>query len=205
MAITTIRGRRATTLAGGLVLATVLAACSGGSGAEGPSTGAKNPSAAPQASSGPEIANPKDAAAVDVCSLLSSEAATTLGVKLEGEKDSNGLKSSLPDACTWESPDGGSSKISLTAIDGRSIQVYYRNQSTYVDFKKLTIAGYPAVRANRNDPMVGGSCSVFLATKKNQTVMSASRLNARDTGTVDPCMKAKKALGLSLPSWPAAK
>ncbi len=53
--------------------------------------------------------------------------------------------------------------------------------------------------------MSGGSCDVFLASKKNQVVKSYFRLNAEDTGKVDPCDLSKKALKLSVSSWPAAK
>lgn len=197
--------RHAAAAGAGLILTMILTACSGGSGAEGtPGSNQTQQPATSQVSSGPEIANPKNATAMDVCSLLPGKAAGTLGVQSDGEKDSNDLKSSLPDACVWESPGSGATKISLTAIDDRSIQEYYDNSAQYADFKKLTIADYPAVRANKNDPMVGGSCYVFLASKRNQVVMSSARLNAKDTGKVDPCDMAKKALKLSVSSWPAA-
>ncbi len=53
--------------------------------------------------------------------------------------------------------------------------------------------------------MTGGSCNIFLASKQGQVVQSYSRLNSDDTGKVDPCAKAKKALKLSVSSWPAAE
>ncbi len=109
------------------------------------------------------------------------------------------------DSCHWESPDGGATKNSFAVSDGRSIQQYYAKSDSFYDFEKLTISGYPAVRANKGDPMSAGSCDVFLAPKQNQIVQSHSSLNAEDTGKVDPCVQAKKVLRLSVSSWPAAK
>ncbi|NHD19454.1 MULTISPECIES: DUF3558 domain-containing protein [unclassified Actinopolyspora] len=200
--------RRSATVVGGVVLSVVLAACSGGSGADSgsPSSGSRSADASgSQGSSGVEIANPKDAAAADVCSLLPAEAASQLGLKTEGEKKSSMTNPEASDACYWESPDGGATKNSFAVSDGRSIQQYYDNPDSFYDFEKMTIAGYPAVRANKGDPMSAGSCGIFLASKQDQVVQSFSSLNAEDTGKVDPCVRAKKALKLSVSSWPAAK
>ncbi|WP_246195890.1 DUF3558 domain-containing protein [Halopolyspora algeriensis] len=194
-------------LGAGLLLTVALTACSGGSGAGTPSdqSGRQLPTTAPSGSAAPVIANPKDATAMSVCSLLSSEAATTLGLNPTGKKESKLTAPKSPDSCEWESPGSGATKVSITAFNGRSIQQYYNNSSEYSDFEKLRIAEHPAVRANKNDPMVGGSCAVFLASKENQVVMAYARLNAEDTGKVDPCGMAKKAFELSVPSWPAAQ
>lgn len=199
------RIRQATTLAGVLALTAALSACSGSSGAEGSSTGTKDPSTTPQASSEPEIANPKNVATMDVCGLLPADAAAELGVGPQGERNANDLKPSLPDACVWEGPDGGSTKVSFTAFDDRSIRVYYENQSGYGYFKKLSVSGYPAVVAGASDPLKSGTCSIFLAVKKKQVVHSLATIPSEDTGKVDPCDLSKKALKLSLPTWPAAK
>ncbi|MDR7301866.1 DUF3558 domain-containing protein [Haloactinomyces albus] len=201
-----VRFRRTAAVGIGLALTAALAACSSGSGAEGtPGNNQTQPPATSQAVSVPTIANPKNAAAMDVCKLLPSEAATELGMKSNGERHSNKLKPSLPDNCTWESPEGGSTKVSLTAIDDRSLQVYYENSSQYVDFGKLRIAGYPAVRANGNDPMEGGSCAIFMATQQDQIAKAFAAVPAAGTGKANPCDLSKKALKLSVSSWPAAK
>ncbi|NYH80825.1 hypothetical protein FHR84_004193 [Actinopolyspora biskrensis] len=197
--------RRSAIVVGGVVLSAVLTAC-GGSGAESPSiedqsTGTSDS----QSSSGAEITNPKDAAAADVCSLLPVEVASQLGFKEQGEKESSMTNPEASDACYWESPDGGATKNSFAVSDGRSIQQYYDNPDSFYDFNKLNISGYPAVRANKDDPMSAGSCNIFLAPKQDQVVQSHSTLNAEDTGKVDPCAQAKKALKLSVSSWPAAK
>ncbi|WP_460328631.1 DUF3558 domain-containing protein [Actinopolyspora lacussalsi] len=182
-------------------------ACSGGSAPESPGSEERSAeSSASRNAAGPEIANPKDATTAKVCELLPAEAARELGLQPRGETPEGNL--TLPDEaadrCVWKSSYGATS-VSLTPLAGRSIQQYYDNPQSYVDFKKLNIAGYPAVRANRDDPMSGGSCDIFLATKQNQVVKSYWRLNAADTGEVDPCGNAKKALRLSVSSWPAAK
>ncbi|WP_219905422.1 DUF3558 domain-containing protein [Actinopolyspora mortivallis] len=188
-------------------MSAVLAAC-GGSGAQ-PSPEPGDPSMAgsstSQDSSTVEIANPKDVTAIDVCDLLPDSAASSLGMKPEGERKSNGLKESLPDACVWEDPDDGGSKISLTAIDGRSIQVYYDNRSTYQDFEKINVEGYPAVRANKISSENLGSCNIFLGVNQKQVVMTRVRLNNEETGAVNPCDRAKRALELSVSSWPDAE
>ncbi|RCW44673.1 uncharacterized protein DUF3558 [Halopolyspora algeriensis] len=103
----------------------------------------------------------------------------------------------------WESPDGGGKKIGFTAIDGRSIKTYYKKSHSYTDFEKITVAGHPAVRANKTDPMTGGSCDIYLASKKNQVVYSYAR--TPKVGEVNPCDLSKQALELSVSSWPTAK
>lgn len=198
---------RRTAIAGiGLAASLVLAGCAGSSGGENGSGDTEaqkaSKSSVPQASGGPEIASPKNAAAVDVCNLLPSDAAAKIGVKPQGEKQTNSLNAETSPSCAWTSPDGRQF-VSLAAFDGRSIQTYYKNKDSYVDFQKLTIAGYPAVRANKVDPKSSGSCALFLATKNNQVV--GANVQTPDAGQVDPCGVGKKMLKLSLPTWPAAK
>ncbi|WP_242687730.1 MULTISPECIES: DUF3558 domain-containing protein [unclassified Actinopolyspora] len=200
--------RRGAAAVSGLVLSVVLAACSGGSGADSgaPSSQSRSADASgSQGSSGVDIANPKEAAAVDVCSLLPEQAASSLGLQNEGEKQSNGLGPSLPDSCEWSTAESIGTSVSLSVVGDRSIQTYFDNKSSYSDFEGFEISGNPAVRANKDDPMTGGSCAVFLATKKNQVVKSFSTIPARDVGKVNPCDLSKKALKLSVSSWPAAE
>ncbi|WP_157062952.1 DUF3558 domain-containing protein [Actinopolyspora mortivallis] len=200
--------RRGGVVAGGVVVSVLLAACSAGSPAEPPSAsgGPTTESSTSSDPSGVEIADPKDAMAVDECQLLTAEAAQKVGVRAQGEKKKENL--TLPDedpkTCIWESA-SGSTSIFLTVLSDRSIQQYYDNPDYFVDFKKLRIAGYPAVRANQDDPMTGGSCDVFLASKRNQVVKSTSFLPSDEVGTVDPCELSKQALELSVSSWPDAE
>lgn len=200
--------RRSVTVVGGVVLSVVLASCSGGSGAESgsPSSGGQSTdTSGSQSSSEVEIANPKDASATDVCSLLSADAATELGLSPEGEKKSSLTGESDPNSCYWKDPEDSATKSRFRVFGGRSIQSYYDNSGDFQDFKKLTISGYPAVRANKGDPMSAGSCNVYLATQQSQLVATSAHINAEDTGKIDPCARAKKALKLSISSWPAAK
>ncbi|WP_092525133.1 DUF3558 domain-containing protein [Actinopolyspora saharensis] len=198
--------RRSIVAAGGVTLSVVLAACSGGAGDESPASGSQSTeTSSSQTTPGVDIANPKDATAVDVCSLLPEEAAQKLGVQAQGEKESNLTSSeSSTEPCVWESEYGATS-VSLAPLSNSSIKQYLDGSDSYSDFKELTISGHPAVRANRNDPMTGGSCNIFLASKQGQVVQSYSRLNSEDTGNVDPCVKAKRTLELSVSSWPVAK
>ncbi|SDR03356.1 Protein of unknown function [Actinopolyspora saharensis] len=152
-----------------------------------------------------DIANPKDAAATDVCSLLSARAATELGLSPEGERKSSLIDESDPDSCYWQDPGDRATKSRFRVFEGRSIQSYYENPGEFQDFKKLTISGYPAARANKGDPVSAGSCNVYLATQQNQLVATSAHVSVEDTGKVDPCAKAKKALKLSVSSWPAAE
>ncbi|WP_092602423.1 DUF3558 domain-containing protein [Actinopolyspora xinjiangensis] len=203
---------RAATVAGGLVVSMVLAGCAssgsadGSDGADGTdgSTTSSVDSSASSERSGVEIANPKDAAALDPCDLLPAGAAESLGLKTQGQKQSNIFGSSLPDLCDWESPDGGEEHVSLSAIDDRSIEKYHENKSKYKDFEKIEVSGYPAVVANRINPADNGMCAIFLASQENQVVGSAVTVPVDDVGQTNPCDMAKKALKLSLPSWPAA-
>ncbi|WP_092978055.1 DUF3558 domain-containing protein [Actinopolyspora lacussalsi] len=202
--------RRGAAVLTALVLSLMLAACSSDAvdeGDEGGASGSTRTSevTGSQSQTEVEIANPKDAAALEPCELLPAQAAKSLGMKTRGERKPNDINPSLPDACDWETPDGGAEKISLTAFGERSIQSYYDNKSQYGHFEKLSISNYPAVVAMDSSPMETGICSVFLASKQGEVVGSVANVTYDRVGKVDPCSTAKKALKLSLPSWPAAK
>ncbi|WP_245755359.1 DUF3558 domain-containing protein [Actinopolyspora alba] len=187
------------------MLTLVLAGCSSGSNGQKDSPGDASVSdnTSPSTSQS-EIAipSPKDVTAVDVCGLMPGDAASKLGLGPDGEKDEGG--SSASSACVWENSESYKS-VSLSPILDRSLSVYYENTSEFVDFKKLKILENPGVRANKSKPMESGSCSVYVATRQNQLVNSFATVPVNEIGKSDPCVPAKKALELSLPSWPAAK
>ncbi|MGJ7909125.1 DUF3558 domain-containing protein [Actinopolyspora sp. H202] len=201
------RARRGVVVVGGLLLTTVLAACSADStGQNGSSAETTTGSVTSSASqSGIEIDNPKDAIALDPCELLSNDARTTLDMEADGESIPNDLKPSLPDICRWENVENSFTTVSLTAFSDRSIQQYYDNKSTYGYFEKLDVSGYPAVVANTEDPDNSADCAMYMAASANQVVMSSTDISPDDVGKVNPCDLSRKALKLSLPSWPAAK
>lgn len=194
---------RAMLVATGALLLAALTACSSGSEAQ-PENRPTTAGPTPQAPSGVSITNPKNAAAVPLCDLLPSEAATSLGYKTQGEKRENMLNSDAPPACQWESPQDNGLVGSLTVLE-RRIGDYYANPSTWSDFKKLTIAGHPAARANISDPMKTGQCSIYLGTQENQMISSQVTLPAPDTGKKDPCIKARKMLEAVVPTLPPAQ
>ncbi|QIZ34126.1 DUF3558 domain-containing protein [Saccharopolyspora sp. ASAGF58] len=82
-----------------------------------------------------------------------------------------------------------------------SIQQIYDNRSTFSDFQELTIAGYPAARANQGDPAQDGWCDIYLATSENTMLRAFSR----DASHADACGLAQRALEASIPTLPAAK
>ncbi len=183
--------KRGGAVAAGAVLIAVVAACSGG--------GSDAPQPQPQPS-GPQISNPKDVAAADLCSLVPGEAATSAGLAPTGQMDDGPKIGDSAAACSWHSADGKDT-FRLSVLTDRSIQTYYDSKSQYPDFQELTIAGHPTVRANDTDPKQGGACSLFLGTKDGQVVHAfASQVNI-----TDPCAISQKALEGSVPSWPAAK
>ncbi|WP_092604541.1 DUF3558 domain-containing protein [Actinopolyspora xinjiangensis] len=194
-----------------LVLGVVLAACSFGSSGGGVSgNGADSEdgvNSTPPFSkgSGVDVSTPKNATGVDVCELLSPEAATQLGIKPSGERRKNDLDPDVEDSCKYGDSLDGDLSVSLAAFDDRQIASYYENKAIYKIFEKISISGHSAVVAAKQDPMKSGTCSVFLASKRDQVVGSVATVAADDTGKKDPCVPAKKALKLSLPSWPAAK
>ncbi|PRW64232.1 hypothetical protein CEP50_06245 [Actinopolyspora mortivallis] len=155
------------------------------------------------AGSGERIANPKDATAVGVCELLPAEAASELGVQQQGEKSTNELGGSGTPACTWESRDGLTS-VALSPAPDRSVRIYRKNRSQYVDYEEFEVGGYPVVRANKVKPMESGSCGMFIAAQENQLVQSFAAVPAEQVGKSDPCSLAEKALELSVSSWPDA-
>ncbi|MFC7340694.1 DUF3558 family protein [Saccharopolyspora griseoalba] len=178
--------------AGALMLGS-LVACSGG--AESPA-----PPPKPQ-DSGTAISNPKNASGVDLCRMLPQEGASAIGVDPTGAiDDTPKISDDIPDTCVWKSPDGHTS-VALGVIPERSIDEYYANKSTYSDYQELTIAGYPAVRANDADPAQSGSCSIFLAAADRQVIYA----DTAQVDITDPCAVTQKALESAVPTLPAAK
>ncbi|SDK28513.1 Protein of unknown function [Actinopolyspora mzabensis] len=201
------KARRGAVIAGGLALTMALAACSSDStGQTGtPEDTATSSVASSTSQSGTGIANPKNPAALEPCELLPDEAATTLGVETKGERIPNDLKPSLPDLCRWRGGETGSTRVSLVAFPGRTIQQYYDNKSSYGYFEKLEVSEHPAVVGNTEDPAKSSSCAMYMAANENQIVLSSTSIPANDIGKTNPCDLAQRALELSLPSWPAAK
>ncbi|WP_216628575.1 DUF3558 family protein, partial [Actinopolyspora erythraea] len=154
--------------------------------------------------SGTGITNPKNPAALEPCELLTNEAASTLGLTTNGERDQNDIKPDLPDLCVWKGENTDSKEVSLTIFPGRTIQQYYDNKSSYGYFEKLNISGYPAVIGNTEDPAKSSGCAMYMAANEKQVVLSSTFIPTKDIGQVNPCDLAKQSLELSLPSWPAA-
>lgn len=144
-------------------------------------------------SSGVQVPNPKDATAVKPCDMLSDQAATELGIEPEGRSAREGA------GCRWDAKDL-SLTLTLTSPPGRSIQEFYNSKSAFVDYEELTIAGYPAVRANDGNPSQDGFCDFFLATNTNQLIQASGR----DSSHTDPCGLAQKALEATVQNLPAA-
>ncbi len=188
--------RSAILCAGATFICSTLTACGGsGGGTEG------SPAPETQQPSGVTISAPKDAMAMDRCGLLPPDAATGLGLAAQGKEQSDPLDPEAPSPCVWNSEDG-KNRLSLTPLDGRSIQAYYDNKSKYVDFRELSIAGHPSVRANQGDPKQDGTCDIFLATKEGQ-ILSA-QAHVMDTSQ-DACGIAQKALEAAVATLPASK
>lgn len=188
--------RSAILCAGAAVIGSALTACGGSGGTEGSS-----PAPETQQPSGVTISAPKDAMATDRCSLLPSDAGTGLGLAAPGKEQSDPLDPGAPSPCVWNSEDG-KNRLSLTPIDGRSIQSYYDNKSKYVDYQEFSIAGHPSVQANQGDPKRDGACDIFLATKDGQ-ILSA-QAHVMDTSQ-DACGIAQKALEAAVPALPDSK
>ncbi|WP_158628638.1 DUF3558 domain-containing protein [Saccharopolyspora rhizosphaerae] len=185
--------RSAILCAGAAFLGSALTACGGEQG-DAPAPETHQPS-------GVTISAPKDAMATDRCSLLPAAAATELGLAPQGQEQADPLDPEAPSPCVWNSEDGRN-RLSLTPLDGRSIQAYHDNKSKYVDFQELSVAGHPSVRANQGDPKQDGACDIFLATKEGQ-VLSA-QAHVMDTSQ-DACGLAQKALEAAVPTLPASK
>ncbi|MER7011205.1 DUF3558 domain-containing protein [Saccharopolyspora sp. NPDC000359] len=184
--------KRGAVLGASLAMTALLAAC--GSQAPDPEEGSPQTT---QASSGPQINDPKDAAAIPPCDILPEGTAANLGLKPQGRE----VEDSSNRVCSWSSPDDRD-RLGLSAIPNRSLSSYLDNRSQYADFAELTIAGHPAVRANRTDPKQMGGCAIFLATKNDQVL--SSQVDFFDK-TKDPCGLAQQALEAAVSALPAAK
>nr|WP_246330417.1 DUF3558 domain-containing protein [Saccharopolyspora hordei] len=180
---------RGAVLGASLVLASLVAAC----GSQPPDGGETQP----RAESGPTINAPKDAATVPPCDLLPPEDASSLGL----DPGSGSVSGSDENSCGWYSPDE-TDRLALTAIPNRTLASYLDNRAQFADFAELTIAGHPAVRANRNDPKQLGTCSIFLATKDDQVLSSLVRVSDKSK---DACGLAQRALEAAVPRLPAAE
>src|SRR5690606_25649692 len=171
-----------------LALTVPLAACSSEEPASQP----------PQAATSTEapavqVPSPKDATAVEPCSMLPEQTAAELGLKAKGRSAHEGS------GCRWNSEDL-SRNVSLTALPDRSIQEFRDGKDAYMDYGELTIAGHPAVRANQSNPSEDGFCDIFLAVNDNQVLHAAGR----DSSYTDPCGLAQKALEAAVSNLPAA-
>src|SRR5690606_36346147 len=140
-----------------------------------------------------QIPNPKDAAAVDPCSMLPEQTRVDLGLKPEGRPSHEGA------GCDWYTEDL-SLIVTLTVLSNRSLQEFRDSKDAYVDYEEFTVDGHPAIRANQGDPAKDGYCDFFLATKDNQ-VLAAS---GSDSSHADACGPARKALEAAVPNLPAA-
>ncbi|GAA4619198.1 DUF3558 family protein [Saccharopolyspora hordei] len=184
--------KRSAVVGASLVVTSLLAAC----GSQSPDPGGEQTPHTAQAPSGPQITDPRDAAALAPCDLLPAEAATSLGFDPEGQDESDPTRR----ACAWRSQDGRDS-LGLRTLPDRSLSSYLDNTTQYTDFQELTIAGHPAVRANRNDPGELGDCDIFLATKDDQVLASMASRHDPDN---DPCGLARHALEIVVPHLPTA-
>ncbi|QUH00392.1 DUF3558 domain-containing protein [Saccharopolyspora erythraea] len=189
--------KRTAIVGSGLLFTGLLAACSGGGEPGGTGTPAP-PEVKPV--TGPKINDPKDAAAVEICNLLPSGAATSMGLEPTGKIRTNQIDPEAPPSCSWTSSDT-SLNVGMTALSDRSIQEYYDHKADYVDYAELDIAGHPAVRVNKGDPKQDGFCNIYVATKDGQVLSAVSH----DSSMADPCGLAQKALEASVPTLPAAK
>ena len=182
--------KRGGAITAGALLVVTIAGCSGG--AESP----KQPQ-----ETGPAISNPKNASKVDLCSMLPPEGASAAGLDPAGEiDDSPKISDDIQESCVWKSPDGKTS-LALSVLPDRSIEQYQANKAKYADYQELTIAGYPAVRANDADPAQSGACSIFLAVADHQMVYA----DTAQVDIADPCAVTQKALEATVPTLPAAK
>lgn len=172
-----------------LALTMPLAACSNAE----PTAQPPQQSTSPEENSSIQIPNPKNAAAVEPCDILSAQAAVELGFQPEGKSAHEGT------GCRWYSEDR-SRNIALIVLQDRSIREFYDSKSIYVDYEELTIADHPAVRANQGDPAEDGFCDFFLATDTNQLIQASGS----DTSHADACGPARKALEAAVPNLPAA-
>ncbi|MER7079432.1 Protein of unknown function [Saccharopolyspora kobensis] len=185
--------KRGAVLGASLVMAVLLAAC----GTQTPEPGGEQPSQSTPPASGTQISNPKDAATVPPCDLLPPDAATGFGLELPGDDESDDSRR----ACGWYSADQSES-LGLAVLPDRPLSSYLDNRTQFADFAELTIAGHPAVRANRNDPKTQGTCDIFLATKENEILSSQTYFSDKSK---DACGLAQQALEAAVPALPSAK
>lgn len=187
--------KRAATFGIGLIFTGALAACSGG----GPEESA--PQAGQDAQEKPDsIENPKDVSGPELCDLLPPETARSLNLNPQGEvDDSPDISSDSPEACEWKSEDNRKS-VALSPMLNRPIQEIQANEAGYVDYEELTIAGHPAVRANKGDPAQDGWCAMYVGTADDQLLYGFSL----DESKTNPCGMTQKALEASVPTLPAA-
>lgn len=181
-------------------VAILMTACSVGESTDAPSVPESSSAKSP---AGVQVENPREPNATDLCSLLPAEGAVDLGLKPQGKQSENVLDPQSSGQCMWRNPDG-SVVVGLSVHDDRSLQDYYDNAGSYVDFQKFTIGGHPAVRANENDPKSDGTCAYFLASKSDQVVQAVAQRPASRDEAGDPCEMATKALESAVPSWPSA-
>ncbi|MFF0146538.1 DUF3558 domain-containing protein [Amycolatopsis sulphurea] len=185
----------------GLVLMSVLAACSGTTAG----TATPGPSSAPVASSSglpvPTIANPLPASLVrgDPCKALTDAQIgglfTNTPTRSPAAKDTGVAKS-----CSWGDDDRGSLVgIQFVYAWKRGLTDVYATQGRGGFFKVLAPAqGYPVVAYGPRDERSRGMCSVAVGIA-NDAAFEADATFARSAvGTGDPCEDARKVADLAL-------
>lgn len=192
---------RSAAVCGGVVLALTLSACSGGGDSQGGDTGSAKP--APPGNSGTAIKDPKDAAAADLCSLLPPNTANAIGVDPHGQAKSSEVTNDK--TCGWKENTDNIGKGLTITLTSKDISGVYGQPQAYADFERLTIAGYPAARANQAQRGTVDTCHVFVATKPGQMLMAQGAVAPDKVGKDDPCQIAQQALEAAVPLLPSAK
>lgn len=181
-----------------LLTAVAVSGCAGGGSAPAP-----QPAVPPQ--SAVQIQSPKDARAVQLCGLLPPAAAQSLQLSPQGEEREDSLDSNQPPVCEWKSAAGDPRSLSLRVDDMPIAPLLNQKPSTWGDYAKLNIAGYPAVRGNMGDPATSGFCGIYMATQENQMLVSNAALPGNEVGKTDACQIAQQGLEAAVASLPPAK
>ncbi|MFB9431740.1 DUF3558 domain-containing protein [Streptoalloteichus tenebrarius] len=158
----------------------------------GSSTRSAGPSLAPR------VANPKKLRGQDACQLLTPQQQAELTFTQPGTKGGTAFGE---EECRWSNDN---LRIRLaTDTKRRGLDETYLRKEKLRDFTPSTVAGYPAVRTDRNDKLK--SCRVDLGVADDQVLyITFDRNSPNNPEYEDPCGFAEKVGKMVLDNLPPA-
>lgn len=144
-----------------------------------------------------QVPQPKVAAGIPPCDLLTREQLLELGLEPgTARSDTSGRA----DACAWGyANESASAGLTMTAEPGSmNLSGLYATRDTFARFEPTTIAGHPAVRG---DDTLGKVCTLYVAVSDEQLMTADGDISGRGD-LPDPCAPSRRIAEFVLSNLP---